>query len=76
MSDFLAKAFAAIAIVLGVLIFLGSFGLLLAFPVKWCWNATMPYLFALKEITWGQAWCLDFLAAMLIKSSLSTTTKD
>lgn len=40
----------------------------LAFPLKWSWNYVMPYLFDLKEITWGQAWCLSFIASMLFKS--------
>lgn len=43
-------------------------GLLLAFPIRWCWNYTMPYLFDLKSISWGQAWCLSFLTATLLKN--------
>lgn len=76
MNDVFAKGLAALFMLLGVLAFLGSFGLLLAFPIKWCWNYTMPYLFSLKTITWGQAWCLSFLASMLIKSSLTTSSKE
>ena len=53
----------------GLAVVIAAFGLLLAFPVKWCWNYTMPYLFSLKEITWGQAWCLNLLAGFLIKST-------
>jgi len=55
---------------------IGSFagwGLLLAFPIKWTWNATMPYLFSLPTITWGKAWCLNFLTGCLIKTHLITT---
>lgn len=52
----------AVAIIAGV-------ALLIAFPVKWTWNATMPYLFALPTLTWGKAWCLHFLCDCLIKSS-------
>lgn len=44
-------------------------GLLLAFPVKWCWNYVMPTLFGLKMITWGQAWCLHFLAVCFLKAT-------
>ena len=51
----------AVAVMLGL-------GLLVALPVKWTWNATMPYLFALPMITWGKAWCLCFLCRALIKS--------
>ena len=45
-------------------------GLLFAFPVKWTWNATMPYLFSLPVLTWGKAWCLGFLSSYLLKSIL------
>ena len=44
-------------------------GLLLAFPVMWCWNYAVVPTFSLPAIAWGQAWCLMFLAGMLIKSS-------
>lgn len=62
-------------ILLGVLAFIGALvviagiGLLLAFPIKWCWNYIMPTLFDLSTITWGQAWCLNFLAGCLVKST-------
>ena len=49
--------------------------LALAFPIKWCWNYVMPYLFNLKEITWGHAWCLNFLCGCLIKATQSNTNK-
>jgi len=58
-----------------VLIVAMGFGLLWAFPVKWCWNATMPYLFAFPVITWGKAWCLTFLSVMFFKSSLIERVK-
>jgi len=29
--------------------------LLMAYPLMWCWNYVMPFLFGLKTITWGQA---------------------
>jgi hypothetical protein len=54
---------------IGVITVIAVVGLLLAFPVKWCWNYTMPYLFELKTITWGQAWCLNFLAGCLVRST-------
>lgn len=54
----------------GVLIMflMAGIGLVLAFPLKWTWNATMPYVFELPAITWGKAWCLHFLAGGIIKS--------
>ena len=55
--------------VFGVIVVVAGLGLLLAFPIKWTWNATMPYLFGLSTLTWGKAWCLHFLTGCLIKSS-------
>ena len=46
----------------------------LCFPLMWCWNYVMPYLFGFKMITWSQAWCLMFISGILIKHS-STTSK-
>lgn len=50
--------------------------ILFAFPVKWTWNEVMPYLFNLKEVTVGQAWCLVFLAGVLLKSTHVTNTEE
>ena len=55
--------------IIGVLIMAAVIGLLLAFPIMWCWNYTIPVIFGLKTITWGQAWCLNFLAGCLIRST-------
>ena len=49
---------------------IAALSLLLAFPVKWTWNHTMPSIFGLIEITVGQAWCLAFLTSSLFKSTL------
>jgi len=54
---------------------LGGISLLLAFPLKWCWNYTMPEIFSLPTITWGKAWCLSMLATFLIKSYNTTNNK-
>ena len=48
-------------------------GLLLAWPIKWTWNAIMPYLFGWPVLTWGKAWCLNFLTGCLVKSRFSAT---
>ena len=49
-------------------------GLLIAFPVMWCWNFTMPVLFDLPAITWAQAWCLRFVTYALLKRMNNKTT--
>ena len=63
------KMLVGIFAIIGVVVFVAGFGIVLAFPIKWCWNYTMPMLFELPVITWGQAWCLNFLAGCLIKST-------
>ena len=67
--DVIGKAIAVIVAVLVVIMATAGIGLLMAFPIKWTWNVTMPYLFALPTITWGKAWCINFLCACLLKSS-------
>jgi len=65
-----------------VIICLGGVGLVvgistfMAFPIMWCWNYVMPYLFEFKCVTWGQAWCLSFLCGYLIKSSNTNNNKE
>lgn len=68
--------FLAIFAIIGVVVVAAAIGLLMAFPVMWCWNYVMPHLFGLKTITWGQAWCLNFLCHLLIKSSNTNKTKE
>lgn len=46
--------------------------LLLALPVMWLWDAVMPELFGLKEITFLQALWLTLLFRALIPTSTST----
>lgn len=60
--------------ILGIVAVASGVGLLLAFPIKWTWNATMPYLFAWPAITWGKAWCLMFLSSCLLKNKISSSS--
>jgi hypothetical protein len=53
------------------IIFLAS--LVLALPLLWLWNATMPELFGLKEITWWMAWKLMLLSSILFKNFFSAS---
>ncbi len=43
-------------------------GLIMAFPIMWCWNYSIVFIFNLPEITWGRAWCLAFLFNQFIRS--------
>jgi hypothetical protein len=62
MEGFMENFIKGITVVVLGLIAFAFFSLLFAFPIKWCWNYTMPFLFGLPTITWGHAWCLSFLA--------------
>lgn len=46
-----------------------------AFPVKWCWNATMPELFHLPEIGVVKAFCLCWLAGAFIKAGPASNSE-
>lgn len=69
------KTLTVVFAVIGTVGIVAGIGLLLAFPIKWCWNYTMPMLFGLQTITWGHAWCLNFLAGCLIKASQINNNK-
>ena len=74
LANFLASKYSSKHIIfLGLLLMVCFFSLFLAWPIKWTWNYVIPYLFNLPTITWGHAWCLNFLAGCLIQSSLSYT---
>jgi hypothetical protein len=62
-----------IIVIVGVIAIAAGLGLLLAFPVMWCWNYAVVAIWGLPVITWGKAWCLCFLSSCLIKSSLTTS---
>lgn len=63
------KTLVVIGAIIGIIGVVAVFGLLLAFPIMWTWNATIPYLFGLPTITWGKAWCIHFLCGSLIKAT-------
>jgi hypothetical protein len=45
-----------------------AIGALFALPITWLWNNLIPDIFGLKQITWLQAWGLNILADLLVKS--------
>jgi hypothetical protein len=65
----------AVLAIIGIIVVAAGIGLLIAFPIKWCWNYAVVAIWHLPVITWGQAWCLSFLSHVLIKSSLSVSKK-
>ena len=74
-KDVTATAVAGVITIIGAVGAIAGLGLLLAFPIKWTWNATMPYIFSLPAITWGKAWCINFLCSMLIKGTNKSSSK-
>lgn len=76
MKDYNTKSILkSIGIVLVALPVLFLITILLAYPTKWLWNATMPELFGLKEIGVWMAWKLSFLCYILFKASPNFTDK-
>ncbi len=64
--DGLAKALAAIVLATAFIFVCALIG---AYPIKWCWNYTMPELFHLPEIGVVQAFCLSWLGGAFFKGT-------
>lgn len=65
-------------VVVAALIFLvlaAGLSLLGAIPTMWLWNWLMPKLFSLPTITFWEAWGLNWLCAILFKSTPSVSKK-
>lgn len=61
---------ALVTIIVGLaLIVLLSF--ILSLPVMLLWDAVIPAIFGLPEITWLQAWGLSLLCGLLFKSHIN-----
>jgi len=54
-----------------VLVVVVSF--VLSLPVMLLWDAVVPAIFKLPEITWMQAWGLSLLCGLLFKSHISNS---
>ncbi len=67
------KLSAAIGVIVTLIAVIFGLSLILAFPVKWLWNSTMPELFSLSPIDWWMAWKLSLLCSFLFKSTKFTT---
>lgn len=72
MSDTFTKIIVGFAAMLGVLIIVAILSIVLAFPIKWCWNYAVVSTFGLPTVTWGKAWCITFLANSLVRASSSS----
>lgn len=63
------KFVTALLTAFGFILMMAALCILIAFPIMWAWNYAVVAIWKLPVITWGQAWCLSFLAHILIKSS-------
>lgn len=75
MSKAMETAMTVIGGAVMVIVMIAVLGLLLALPIKWTWNVTMPYLFGFPVLTWGKAWCLNFLCGCLINRGKCSSSK-
>ena len=57
------------AIIVATIILIMFHSIAMAFPIKWCWNYVVVFIWDLPAITWGHAWCLSFLASAFFKST-------
>jgi len=63
-----------IVLVIFVIVILAVTSLVAAIPTLFLWNWLLPEIFAIKAITFWQAWGINFLASVLFKS-VQTTKK-
>lgn len=66
MSDAVSTAVGAVVLGLGVLLLVV---LLMGLPLMWLWNATIPDLFPVSEITFWEAVRLGLIGGILFKTS-------
>ena len=62
-----------VGLIIGLILTAFTFSILLAYPVKWLWNSTLPELFAFKVIDVWMAWKISFLSALLFKGNSVNT---
>jgi hypothetical protein len=55
--------------VVGIFALAFLLSILLALPVMWLWDASMPELFGFKTISLWMAWKVSFLSSLLFKST-------
>lgn len=63
------KLLAGVAALVLAIAGIAFFAFLLALPFMLAWNYVVPDVFHLPELTWMQAWALEFVGATLFKSS-------
>jgi len=76
LEDFAKAVGTAFIVVFVALAVIFGLGLLLAFPVMWCWNYVIPQVTHefVSSITYSQAYALLVLSGLLFKSSNTNTS--
>lgn len=64
--EIFAKVLAATALIVATVML---WSVVLAFPLKWAWNASVVEIFGWKEIGFFQSMSLLWVASLLIKGS-------
>ena len=70
--DWLEKLALGVGIGILAIVIIAFMGVVGAIPTYFLWNWLMPEIFAIKVITFWQAWGINFLAGILFKSSSSS----
>ena len=63
----------AVALFLTAVVLVVVVSFVLRLPVMLLWDAVVPAIFKLPEITWMQAWGLSLLCGLLFKSHISNS---
>ena len=63
----------AVALFLTAVVLVVVVSFVLSLPVMLLWDAVVPAIFKLPEITWMQAWGLSLLCGLLFKSHITNS---
>lgn len=75
MDDKVVGVLAVFGTIVGVILLVAGLSLLMAYPTMWAWNYVMPYLFGFKTLSFWQAFCVNYLAGTLIRSTQTNNNK-
>jgi len=71
----LKTLFEVIAVIFSVALVFVAFAAVFALVTQWAWSVVIVPIFGLKELTLIQAFALNLLSSLLIKSSLTAPKK-
>ena len=65
--------FSVIGIIFLAIIIYACVGMVIAWPLMWCWNGGVVAAFGLSVISYWEAFCLYFVAILLVKTSVNVS---